>query len=261
MENPWVAQEELYLENFEDFKSSYHVTGIKIGDVNITQTEKRSNDMSVLKYRLRTDDKTSEQILDFYFEEEEEFKALQLNFLVRNSNLKLIRSGQLELSDADFNIIDSHELRISQNFEEEVSFDADQALFSLVVDFEGTVNQLTMLQDVVINSELYHGANEVSSIALKADDQPLSANSLTVYPNPFSQQLFVKFDLEVEQQVSIEIFDLNGRRLYDHAETLTAGQTTMKLDKIPHLNSSSLLISRVLIGDKVFTNKIMQVEE
>ena len=86
-----------------------------------------------------------------------------------------------------------------------------------------------------------------------------SAKSLAVYPNPFSTELFVNFDLEVQQEVTIEIFDLSGRKLYSYSNEFAAGENTVKLDDIPSMISTSLLISRVSIGDKVYTNKIMQM--
>jgi len=259
MENPWTVQEELQISDIDDFGSAYNFAGIKIGDVNVTQVEKRSRDNSVINYKIRDSENKEENIIDFYFAEDEEFKAIQLNLFIRNLSLEGFRSGQLELSSDNYNIIDGQELRISENFEQVESFKSDKPLFSLVTDDNNKLDQLTLIQDIAIKSELYVSTRDVISIDLKAIDVlPISPNSLALYPNPFSDELIVSFDLLDEQEVTIEIFDVNGRKLYSYANKLTAGKNTVELNDIPFTNSSSLLISRVTIGSKVYTNKIMQ---
>lgn len=82
---------------------------------------------------------------------------------------------------------------------------------------------------------------------------------LTIYPNPASDFISVKFDLENNIPVQISIFDLSGRIVQQSAETgLNSGSQTI------HLNTQSLTrgtyLVKVVAGNEISTAKLIIVE-
>ncbi len=88
---------------------------------------------------------------------------------------------------------------------------------------------------------------------------PASDFSLTAYPNPFNSSTVIEYDLAVTSEVSIGIFDIQGRRL----ETIEQGRQPAG----PHSviwdatgQSSGIYFYRVKAGDKSETRKMVLIK-
>lgn len=53
---------------------------------------------------------------------------------------------------------------------------------------------------------------------------------LNVYPNPLQEELFVEWESEIEEEVTISIYDLMGRRVHEHKQTVVIGKNQIMLE-------------------------------
>lgn len=75
----------------------------------------------------------------------------------------------------------------------------------------------------------------------------------TIHPNPFSSLITVSFAEEITERVSISIYDLYGRKVYN--STFNAAQEIIiELGKI----HSGLFLLRVNTGEKTLTKKMIK---
>jgi hypothetical protein len=87
----------------------------------------------------------------------------------------------------------------------------------------------------------------------------LTVESLITYPNPFSNDSYVSFKLRRPGKVTIEIFDLNGKKLTTAIDDkfYLAGKYTEKIN-IRQLNlAAGSYIYRILINGNLYTRKLI----
>lgn len=63
------------------------------------------------------------------------------------------------------------------------------------------------------------------------------AGSVSVYPNPFNQNLTLNIDAQSDEALSISIVDLAGRTVFEHAAELNQGNNQLTLNKLEVLRS------------------------
>jgi hypothetical protein len=81
--------------------------------------------------------------------------------------------------------------------------------------------------------------------------------SLKVYPNPFNNTLHFEFISPVNVNARIEIFDMNGRLVTTLLDKPVKAGVDNTVDYNPGDMISGLYVYRVILGDKVFTDKVM----
>lgn len=82
---------------------------------------------------------------------------------------------------------------------------------------------------------------------------------LNIFPNPFTSKTSISFELRSVSDVSVEIFDVLGRKVSTIAnETQLAGK--YKYDFVSPANSTTLYYLRLTIGNNVITKRLMQVK-
>ncbi|MDZ4804357.1 MAG: CARDB domain-containing protein [Candidatus Eisenbacteria bacterium] len=79
------------------------------------------------------------------------------------------------------------------------------------------------------------------------------------YPNPFQSATTVQFDLPVETEVELQIFDVSGRLVasYLGGQRIPAGRHTLNLDAGSF--GSGIYFYHLKAGDKLFTRKMLVV--
>lgn len=97
---------------------------------------------------------------------------------------------------------------------------------------------------------------EESFVEARSEENVARTNSLKVFPNPFRDQTNVELDLVTASLVSIEVYDLTGKRVRVVANNMQqdAGQHTHMVDASSLENGMYILLVR--IGDEVKAQKI-----
>jgi len=75
----------------------------------------------------------------------------------------------------------------------------------------------------------------------------------TVHPNPFEQSVFVSFDDDIEEEISVSVFDVAGKEIY-----FKQFKPSQRIEL--NLNNLSLgtYILKVLSNDKLFNAKLIK---
>lgn len=87
----------------------------------------------------------------------------------------------------------------------------------------------------------------------------IEAYGLSVFPNPFTNQLTIDFDLETAENVTVELFDLVGRRL--HQEDLgnrAAGENQYFINTNDLAKGAYIL--KLTIGEQIINQKVLKMK-
>lgn len=76
---------------------------------------------------------------------------------------------------------------------------------------------------------------------VSTNDFSLNGESFTIYPNPFNDDLNIDMNAANTGEVSIEIFDLVGKRVFTQKMNINAGQNTENLN-LPDLSSGTYFL-------------------
>jgi hypothetical protein len=103
-------------------------------------------------------------------------------------------------------------------------------------------------QGVLVSGKSTSGIKEISNIA-----------AMKLYPNPAKNNLFVEFDLTENSQVSISIFDLNGKQVGSKVvNTFNKGSNSVELPLDEFLNGFYFVN---MVSDKgVVTSKLSVIK-
>ena len=94
------------------------------------------------------------------------------------------------------------------------------------------------------------------SVSLTKD---LNEGAISVFPNPVQDRVTIVFEAssQIGQKGSIEMYDLQGRRLIRHDQNLVAGQENRIELPVPTLGRGVYII-RIVNGDKFLTQRIVK---
>ncbi len=93
-------------------------------------------------------------------------------------------------------------------------------------------------------------------------DKNATANSeVSIYPNPFQNLTNINYTLESGENVSVEVYDLTGRRIALLAnEMQIAGEHTLKFIPDNYYATSGMYLIKMRIGDRMMTKEIMMLK-
>ena len=87
------------------------------------------------------------------------------------------------------------------------------------------------------------------------------AFKFSLYPNPFQNFTNINYTLESGRNVTIELFDLTGRRIALLAdEKQIAGEHTLKFIPDNYNTNSGMYLVKIQIGDRMMTKKIIMLK-
>ncbi len=99
---------------------------------------------------------------------------------------------------------------------------------------------------IIVDSDLVQGLKEFDS-----------ENQVDVYPNPFQSQLWFEFDLNRNENVMVNLFDLSGRLVYSSQSNLNYASQRVKIDASRIGLKPGTYIYQVVIGEESQTGKVI----
>lgn len=106
-------------------------------------------------------------------------------------------------------------------------------------------------------NNLYIDDISVGEITIGVRDNERLENSIQIYPNPFTNQAQINYQLNSKEQVSIAIYDIMGREV----QVLQKGEQQAGDYILPvnaeKLNGSSVYIVRFKIGNNIYVKKLV----
>ncbi len=129
-------------------------------------------------------------------------------------------------------------------------------LGDIVLDDEGGLKSDSPLEDLTRIME-----DNPTDVELEAQVRDIvlenKANALEVYPNPFSESFTMNYMSKLNTQVTIELLDVNGRKIYSSPYTLTHGENVINLSlDNPY---KGIIVYRLIDGDNIISGKVLSL--
>ena len=84
-----------------------------------------------------------------------------------------------------------------------------------------------------------------------------ASDDINVYPNPFSESFTLTYNSKDSKQVSIELIDITGKKIFNAPYTLQKGENviTLSIDN----GYKGILVYRMIDGDKITSGKVLSL--
>lgn len=106
--------------------------------------------------------------------------------------------------------------------------------------------------DLTIDNFTSGNVMERNAPSLRSVDQIVAA------PNPFSNELNLKFSLEQEEDVILKILDQNGLLLFQRKYSMPKGSVSLSIDQISDL-PNGYYTYQIIQSDKVLSGKALKL--
>jgi subtilisin family serine protease len=103
-----------------------------------------------------------------------------------------------------------------------------------------------------LNSDDFFTIEDIPSLKTNRNFNPL------FFPNPFNESLYIKYDLEKDEIVTIQLFDLSGREVFNKVFNGHSGQNMHFIDVQTNVK---MLISKTCISGECKTSKLVKIGE
>jgi serine protease AprX len=135
-----------------------------------------------------------------------------------------------------------------------------------------TFNNMMIIQAIIESASQYanpdsllgYGIPNFAAANLILSGIPIydfdNTNLVNVFPNPFTDIIYVLFFSNDSQEVDIDVYDITGRKVYSEQGLIrNPGYSYFTVGKISSL-TKGLYVIRVMSGGKVFTQKMMKAQ-
>jgi hypothetical protein len=146
---------------------------------------------------------------------------------IQSDNNLLVQINQIQDSDIFKMPIDikanftdnSEQLWVVQNTQK-------SELFTLVLPTSSVIESIELDPDNWILKKISEIRRDTLGNGIIPDDFYL----YPVYPNPFNAGVTIRFELEDEGEVQLNVFDISGKRIWQHSAKFTIGTHSIKWD-------------------------------
>lgn len=131
------------------------------------------------------------------------------------------------------------------------------------IGFQQCLKSAWEIDKIIVRQEAFVASEKPRTVFDTVRKQPIiqpefvrpAGKGLNVYPNPFSNELTVAFNLEKEESVQLSLVDMVGYVLQHHNRTMKAGPQRIRMyaDVVP----GSYLV-KLQIGDKVLSAMVIK---
>lgn len=87
----------------------------------------------------------------------------------------------------------------------------------------------------------------------------LTVDQVVAAPNPFSNELNLKFSLEQEEDIILRILDQNGLLLFERKYSMPQGTVSLSVDQISDL-PNGYYTYQITLSNKVFSGKVLKMQ-
>lgn len=245
IENPWLLNEDLILQNGNISALESDFVGIKIGDVNNSvdgligpnQSTPRSQNSLGLFTKDQKISRDGQVLIDVFSSEDIDLSALQMTItwdVEAMSLVDILSIGiEMETNQYSTHLAEEGKLTIAWHASESQNVNEGLPIFQLIM--EG--NKSRILSDVLtINSEItdaiaYDKNHESLDIELLFGESAIEGIHLHQNkPNPFSTETLIEFSLPEAMDVTFKIFDGSGRLIFQENSDYPEGENVLILN-------------------------------
>jgi hypothetical protein len=268
--NPWeqVWPEEITLNPLALGMNHADFYGIKIGDVNNTV---KANAQSIIsrgsggKLDLVIDDRhiSSGETFEVpvYAATSQSLEGLQFTFEI-NSGIEVmdVKPGQMDVTSDNFAWLNHRTLSSSWNKAEGFTADPTRPLFTLVLHAasETSLGQSVEIVSTPTAPEVYSTDGNIMDLGLifRGTETVYSFELLQNEPNPFSGSTQIGYILPTNGEVTLKLFDLAGRQLFNQTVNGLKGLNKIAIDEA-QIKAKGLVYYQIQFQGYTATKKML----
>ena len=252
-QDPWNYPDQVIFEELADSKNDQNFIGLKVGDVNNTAFAVLAQEFSGPRssHALSIEEATEGSLVSYIVTSPSKKDIVGLQYAVEfdNDNLQFlgIQNGTMKVSGENYGLVGdkNNVVRFSWTSPgtEEIGEEAVMILrFKKITKDEPKGIQLR--NDEEFSSEIYDTEYQISALnfenvsnlpSIENDRFTLAQNN----PNPFGDITKIGFTLPASGHVTLDVIDVNGKRVYQNTGYFDAGQNEFILST-KNLNGSGI---------------------
>lgn len=258
---------EVYLvEKLTNNMPSMDFMGIKIGDIDGSYANSNLQGRSGRFMTVTEEESTAGSGKSFTFGVEESTltNGLQLEFKLNN----ILQSGTIDIKSEDENFDvnyfvnnDENKVRVVIISKDGKPHIAGKSLFTMRSDFT------IMSEDITLSSGFDHSlysveSSEAENYSLELRQSSKADFGLKVYqntPNPFTNETELVFEIGKEEDVTIKVFNAEGRAVYSKQAVYPKGKNTVKISG-HELDAEGILIYQILTKTHYSGRKMIKLK-
>ncbi len=279
--NPNMAYKESLSASKKSCYKTYEIPldidfwAIKIGDVNLSSLDINGRDYPKISLFIEdTGISTEDGIkkIPVYIDNVDYLQGFQLAFEMQGLEVLDIESDKLDISKDNYNIKDgklimSMDVGIKGLF----NFEPEEPLFVLYVKSSdsGKLSEMISLDNTTLKGEIYQGKDlKISNLSLEFRNSKNKFELFQNYPNPFTDQTTISFNLSEDKIYKLEIYDLKGKIIKTFSGLGKKGLNKVRLSKniMSHikidkdLKKSGFYFYRLIAGEDIAIKKMVKIE-
>ena len=218
-------EDAIQIYNLEDNYYNLNFKGIKTGDVNLSASANKlvgegsiesrsSNNLSVYIDENEIESSAAGTWINFRVKEDIDLYGFQFTLELNANNFLELKSGIINMNSSNYSYNNEKgELYISWNQDQSKLMNESELLFSLFISDKDISNDAILITSAdFLDNEAYNSQLEKMGVELEwRDEEPIleTKQSISIYPNPVKEFLFVNADQKFEGG-QIEIINING---------------------------------------------------
>lgn len=258
--NPWLTNnDEMYsivINNLRENMIDNNFMALKVGDVNnsviIDQSGEIDQRNSVdLEYASNTFKAGQIVEVPVYLAAEATVEGIQFNIDFNSDLLELqaIEGNLLNVSNSNYSLHDNS-LYFSWNSQSSVNTNDTKSLFTLkfLAKNDGAVNNQISLNDG-LKAEAYNG--DLETFNLRLIPRSTENGKFALFqnmPNPFTNETEIAFNIPVDAQVKLTVYDITGKVLFEKVKNYNKGYNSVSVSRDDLNFTSGVLYYKVENG-------------
>lgn len=265
-------QETQYIEVLQRGTTQADFLGIKVGDLNgelasffgsqpIEIRNGEELDLSIQDVAMVTGQPVT---IDIRAAEDMTIEGLQLGWIF--NDLSLVDVHGITIPVAEENMSFSHDgaFRLSWHTEQATSINKGDVLFSLtMMSTSATSLADNILQaEEILASEIYTESQTLQANLdiLQTDNDASSIISyFGVMPNPFNDQATIRYKLEQDSRIRINIYDASGSLLHAVEQVSASGEHKVRLTAEDIGHYKGVMICQIVCDGEVVVRKVVRL--
>lgn len=220
---------------------------LKVGDIDASYTNQALFGRNISGLEIIEEYTKGET--SYYAGEDFEASALQIS-LTNKGRITNVEGKKLNIKNDSY-AVKNNELKVSWVGAEQVSVKKGDLLFTIAHDFE-----LSLSPSFV--PEFYDNDLNVKTIKL-VKKGTTSSLSFENFPNPFSEQTTLQYYLPKKSNVTLTIFDQQGRVVFNTQQTIEKGFYKEMINKDQFASGAGIYLAKISTDEESKTLKLLLI--
>lgn len=274
--DPFPFNEEVMVLNYNNTSvSGKNFVGVKIGDVNNSaivdnltgdnESTVRSNNTLSLNVDNVTYSAGDLVSIPVTAENFNEMVGFQFTMEAAGMELVEVKAGALNITTENVATFNKEEaMTISWNTATELSTDEDEVLFTVIMK-ANTSNELSKAIDItsaITTAEAYTSSLEIDGVEINVRGEYTNVETqfelFQNTPNPFDGFTTIPFNLPETGNVTLNVFDITGKVIYNTRGEYTRGMNEITLDNTK-MSAKGIMYYQLEYNGTVATKKMISL--